>query len=157
MCSMRSKKRRIWWRREGRGCKRGRGAPYPGQLSSTAQEGTYMLSFSQSSVPRLWRTGPHTPAMATTMASSSTESSRASCCRQETPWVSLDSLWPPPPYFMLLEDHHIADAFVLCIQSVSACGMHALISSVRAALQTSETHVWLESMKSLHMSCCRTK
>ena len=61
--------------------------------------------------------------------------------------MSLDSLWPPPPYFMLLEDHHIADAFVLCIRSVSACGMHALISSVRAALQMSETHVAREHEK----------
>jgi len=36
---------------------------------------------------------------------------------------------------MLLEDHHIADAFVLRIRSVLACGMRALISSVRVAME----------------------
>ena len=87
MCLMRSQQQRTCWLRVGQGCQRARAVPYPGQLSFTALGATSTSSYSLTSAPRLWRTGPPTHATATTTVSSFTGSSRASCCRQGTLWV----------------------------------------------------------------------
>lgn len=87
MSSTRSRRQKTCWQRGGQGCQRGRGVRCPALPSFIVPEGIYMSSSSLISAPRLWRTGPATPGMATMMASSSTGSSRASCCRLGTPWV----------------------------------------------------------------------
>ena len=87
MSSMRSQQQKTCWQLGGQGCQRGKGVRCPALPSFTVPEGIYMSSSSLISAPRLWRTGPATPGMATMMASSSTGLSRASCCRLGTPWV----------------------------------------------------------------------
>lgn len=81
MCSMRSRVQMRCWQPGGQMPQRAGQGPCLRQPSSIALAVTSMSSCSLTSALRLWKTGSPTHGTATTMVSSSIESSKALCCR----------------------------------------------------------------------------